>query len=225
MRVLLVAATSFEIAPTYEWLQLQCQQIGNHLFKKDFLEVQVLITGVGLPLTTYALTKALQTSKSFDLLINAGIAGSINPRLEIGQVLQVTSDQFADLGVEEADGSFTSMHTLDLLPADQYPFTGGKLLNPYADASFLPSATALSVNKVHGFPPNIEVLKNNFDADIESMEGAAFFYVCLMEQVKFLQVRAISNYVEARNRDKWNIPLALQNLNEVLVGMFQALAK
>lgn len=224
MRILLVAATSFEVAPTYEWLQLQCQQIGNHHFKKDFLEVQVLITGVGLPLTTYALTKALQTSKPFDLLINAGIAGAINAKLEIGQVLQVTSDQFADLGVEEANGDFTSMHALDLLPSNQYPFSGGKLLNPNADASFLPSVTAISVNKVHGYPPSIEQLKENYEADIESMEGAAFFYVCLMEQVKFLQIRSISNYVEARNRDNWNIPLALKNLNEVLVGMFKTLS-
>ncbi len=225
MRVLLVAATSFEVAPTYEWLQLQCQQIGNHHFKKDFLEVQVLITGVGLPLTTYALSKTLHTSKPFDLLINAGIAGAINPELHLGQVVQVTSDEFADLGVEEADGSFTSMHALDLLPGNQYPFTGGRLLNPQADASFLPSVKALSVNKVHGNPASIERLKEKYDADIESMEGAAFFYVCLMEQVKFLQIRSISNYVEARNRDNWNIPLALQNLNEVLVGMLHTLAK
>lgn len=225
MRVLLVAATSFEIAPTYEWLQLKCQQIGNHQFKKDFLEVQVLITGVGIPLTAYALTKALQTSKSYDLLINAGIAGALNPNLEIGQVLQVISDEFADLGVEEADGSFTSMHALDLLPANQYPFTRGKLLNPHADASFLPSVKAISVNKVHGYPASIEGLKKNYKADIESMEGAAFFYVCLMEQVKFLQIRSISNYVEARNRDNWNIPLALQQLNEVLVGMLQTLSQ
>lgn len=224
MRVLLVAATSFEVAPTYEWLQLQCQQIGNQQFKKDFLEVQVLITGVGLPMTTYALTKALQSSKPFDLHINAGIAGAINRKLEIGQVVQVTSEQFADLGVEEADGSFTSMHALDLLPANQYPFNGGILRNPDADASFLPSASAISVNKVHGASPSIEQLKENYEVDIESMEGAAFFYVCLMEQVKFLQIRSISNYVEARNRENWDIPLALKNLNEVLIGMLQALA-
>ncbi|MBX2873218.1 MAG: futalosine hydrolase [Saprospiraceae bacterium] len=225
MRILLVAATSFEVAPTYEWLQLQCQQIGNHQFKKDFLEVQVLLTGVGLPLTTYALTKAIQSNKAFDLLINAGIAGALNRELEIGQVIQVESDQFADLGVEEADGSFTSMHALDLLPTNQYPFSGGKLLNPQADSTFLPTVSAISVNKVHGYSPSIERLKAQYDADIESMEGAAFFYVGLMEQVKFLQIRSISNYVEARNRENWNIPLALKNLNEVLIGMLQALSQ
>ena len=45
-----------------------------------------------------------------------------------------------------------------------------------------------------------------------------------MEQVKFLQIRSISNYVETRNRENWNIPLAIQNLNQVLTEMLQALA-
>jgi len=224
MRILLVAATSFEVAPTLEWLQMHCQQIGNYQFKKDFLELQLLLTGVGMPLTAYALTKSLGASKPFDLVINAGIAGALDPELEIGQVVQVKSEQFADLGVEEADGSFTSMHGLDLVPSDQYPFMGGKLTNPDADESFLPLVEAISVNKVHGYAPSIEALKERFQADIESMEGAAFFYVCLMEQVKFLQIRSISNYVETRNRENWNIPLAIQNLNKVLTEMLQALA-
>ena len=223
MRVLLVAATSFEVAPTYEWLQLQCQQIGQDHFKKDFLEVQVLLTGVGMPLTAFALTKHLNTTKAYDLVINVGIAGALNRSMELGQVLQVHSESFADLGVEEADGSFTSMHELDLLPTDHYPFSKGKLVNPHADASFLPLVEAISVNKVHGYAPSIEALRANTNADIESMEGAAFFYVCLMEQLRFLEIRSISNYVEARNRENWNIPLAIQNLNQVLLEMLQAL--
>lgn len=224
MRVLLVAATSFEVAPTFEWLQLQCQQIGSDHYKKDFLEVQVLLTGVGMPLTAYALTKHLHIAKAYDLVINAGIAGALNKTLQIGQVLQVASERFADLGVEEADGSFSSMHALDLLPADQYPFTKGQLLNPHAEAAFLPLAHAISVNKVHGYPPHIETLKSTYTADIESMEGAAVFYICLMEQVRFLQIRSISNYVEARNRENWDIPLAIQNLNEVMIEMLKTLA-
>ncbi len=56
------------------------------------------------------------------------------------------------------------------------------------------------------------------------MEGAAFFYACLMTQAPFLQIRAISNYVEPRNKDNWNIPLAIDRLNEVLAQMVNGLA-
>jgi futalosine hydrolase len=46
------------------------------------------------------------------------------------------------------------------------------------------------------------------------MEGAAVFYVCLKQGIKCIQIRSISNYVERRNRDAWNIPLALNNLHK-----------
>ncbi|MEZ5044258.1 MAG: futalosine hydrolase [Saprospiraceae bacterium] len=223
MNILLVAATSFELAPTEEWLRSQFQEIGNYRFKKDHLEVQLLVTGVGLSFTTYSLTKALTSTASYDLVINAGIAGALNPDLALGDVVQVASEVFADLGVEEANGQFISVHDLDLVSPNQFPFSEGKLLNPVQDNTFLPAVEGISVNKVHGYPPSIQALKAKYAADIESMEGASFFYVCLLEQVHFLEIRSISNYVEARNREHWNIPLAINNLNEVLVKMLGAL--
>jgi len=48
------------------------------------------------------------------------------------------------------------------------------------------------------------------------MEGAAFFYACLLSGVPFHEVRSISNFVEERDKSKWDIPLALANLNNVL---------
>ena len=38
------------------------------------------------------------------MIINAGIAGAFNRSLKIGDVVQVVSEQFGDLGVEEKDG-------------------------------------------------------------------------------------------------------------------------
>jgi len=51
------------------------------------------------------------------------------------------------------------------------------------------------------------------DPVTESMEGAAFFYACKQAGVPCLQIRAVSNYVEKRNRDAWQIGLAIKNLN------------
>jgi futalosine hydrolase len=55
------------------------------------------------------------------------------------------------------------------------------------------------------------------------MEGAAFFYACRKEGVPGLQIRAVSNYVEKRNRDAWQIGLAVKNLNTFAVELLQAL--
>jgi futalosine hydrolase len=51
------------------------------------------------------------------------------------------------------------------------------------------------------------------------MEGAAFFYACARVELASIQLRAISNWVEPRNRDAWNIPLAISNLNQSLAQL------
>ena len=49
--------------------------------------------------------------------------------------------------------------------------------------------------------------------DIESMEGAAVFKVCEEMRVPCIQIRSISNKVERRNKENWNLDLAISNLN------------
>jgi futalosine hydrolase len=56
------------------------------------------------------------------------------------------------------------------------------------------------------------------------MEGAAFHYVCLMEQVPFIQFRAVSNYVAQRDKTKWKLKQAIQTLNDKLVFILQELS-
>lgn len=216
MKILIVSATPFEIGPITSFLQQNFEPIAENHFRKNDFEVSLLVTGVGLVQTTYHLSQALFQEK-YDLLINAGIAGAINQDLKIGDVLQVVKESFADLGVEESDGSFTSVMQLGLIEENDFPFSNGVLKNKAADAfQFLPKAHGISVNKVHGSSDSIQQLKARTQADIESMEGAAFFYTALMSKLPFLQIRSISNYVEPRNKDNWDIPLAIQNLNGVL---------
>jgi len=135
-------------------------------------------------------------------------------------VVQVEADVFADLGVEEADGRFQSIFDLELGDPSAPPFQDGWLFQPArAEMHFLPAVRGITVNKVHGFGPSIARIVEKYPAGIETMEGAAFFYVCLMEKVPFLALRAISNYVEPRNRAAWDVPLAIDRLNQVLVEL------
>ena len=48
------------------------------------------------------------------------------------------------------------------------------------------------------------------------MEGAAFMYACLMHDVPFAQIRAVSNVVERRNREAWKIREAIDALGEAV---------
>ncbi len=219
MNILIVAATPFEVAPLEQYLETHAERKAFLDFEQGELRIKLLITGVGQMLTAYALGKTLE-KEDFDLAINAGVAGAFDRELELGTVVHVVSEQLGDLGVEEADGEFKSMQELELLNPHGFPFQDAKLNNPQADAyDFLPKVSGLTVNKVHGFSESIALAKARYQADVESMEGAALFYACLMAEVPFLEIRAISNYVEPRNRDNWQLSLAIDNLNQVLIEL------
>ena len=89
----------------------------------------------------------------------------------------------------------------------------------------LKKVNAITVNTVHGRDESIAKISS--DTQLESMEGAAFFYACQMAGIPAIQIRAVSNYVERRNRDAWQIGLAIKNLNtfavEFLTGKNSAL--
>jgi futalosine hydrolase len=71
----------------------------------------------------------------------------------------------------------------------------------------------ITVNTVHGNTASIRKIVKKFNPDIESMEGAAFFFACAQFQIPCLQIRAVSNYVERRNKKNWKLDLAIKNLN------------
>ena len=225
-KVLVVAATSFEIQPFINFLTAEMRQKQSVVFRN--YELDVLLTGVGMVNIAIKLTKRL-TQNKYDMVLNVGVAGSFigdkktkNPPILRGAVVEVVSEQYGDLGVEEADGTFTDMFDIGLIKADEVPFKKNKLLNPKPlDLKGLPKVSGLTVQKVHGFEPSIEAISKKYDAQIETMEGAAFFQTCLTEGVNFVQIRSISNFVEARNREHWKMEDAIQNLNEVLVELFE----
>ena len=55
------------------------------------------------------------------------------------------------------------------------------------------------------------------------MEGAAVFKVCSKFGVSCVQIRAISNIVEKRNKANWNMPLAIHNLNNQVAKIIMGL--
>jgi futalosine hydrolase len=219
-RILVVAATSFEIQPFLDFLKMAHRQKGNILFTQNGYEIDVLVTGVGIANTSYQLGKIL-AQKRYDLALNAGVAGSFDRRILRGEVVEVISEQYGDLGVEEANGTFADMFELGLID-DSFPFQDKKLVNskPLKHAE-MRTVKGLTVQKVHGFGENIEKILKKYTVDVETMEGAAFMQACLMEKVDFIEWRAISNYVEPRNKDNWKMKEAIENLNKRLIESFE----
>lgn len=216
MYIIIIAATPFEIAPLCAWLTAHFQQKTDAVFSKGGLTIKTLVTGVGAPATAFQLGWTLAKEKP-DWIINAGIAGAFSINLPIGTVVQVGQERFADLGVEEADGQFTDLAEMGL-------WQHSVLTNPNPPIPGLQVCKGLTVNKVHGKTESISSICAKYpEAELESMEGAAVFYACLAASVPFVEIRSISNKVESRNRDAWNLPLAIQNLNQVLIDMLETI--
>ena len=221
MKILLVAATEFEILPTIEFLNANAKKEGEEFILQEN-RIQLLVTGVGIPYTIYSLMK-IYSKKDFNIAIQAGIAGTFDRKMKLGSVVEVEEDRFADIGVEEANGNFTSVFELELAESNKTPFINETLINGKTKKfDFLPKVKGITVNKVSGSQESISRIKRKFsDAQIESMEGAAFHFVNLIEQRNFIQIRAISNVVEPRNKENWDLGLAINNLNNVLVKMLE----
>jgi futalosine hydrolase len=204
--MLLIAATKFEIAPILQVLAKE-----RYLFNKH--EMGILITGVGAVNTTYHLTKKLHTKK-VDLVIQAGIAGMFDSGLSLGQTVLIRQDAFGDVGLEEKK-TFSTLFDAGFAGKDDFPFTDRWLINTnkFLDQSLLNVVKAVTVNKVSDSLIQRQQLINNFSPEIESMEGAAFHFVCLQEKTPFIQIRSISNIVGERDKNKWSIEGAIINLN------------
>jgi len=215
MNILIVSATYLEIEPLL--LKLNFEGKVNQKLKRysyNTHNIDVLIPGVGMTCTAYWMGKTL-SSKIYDTAINLGLVGSFDDNLSIGKTVHITSDRISKLGAEDGE-SFLSLVDMNLLVAEDFILNQGEMINtiplksPVIEA--LKNVSALTVNTAHGDENSIQKIKTLFNPQIESMEGAAFFYACLFEGITCSQIRTISNKVEKRNRDSWNIPLAVKNL-------------
>jgi futalosine hydrolase len=207
MKILLVAATKMELEP---FLNIYDRGMRN-------TSTEILVTGIGIAATVYHLTQRLMQDK-FDLVIQAGIAGSFKTKYKRGDVVLVGQDIFAGPAIDEG-GNYKTIFQVGLAGENDHPYRNGFLINDNGIlvSTHLPLVNAVTSDIITDKKNVNKRIKKKFNADIESMEGAAFHFVCLQQSVPFLQVRSISNKVGVRDKSKWNIAAALKNLSLELV--------
>ncbi|MBZ5556686.1 MAG: futalosine hydrolase [Acidobacteriia bacterium] len=212
MRVLIVSAT----APETDSIAAVFRNFPQH-------HIDRLVTGVGMVATAARCAQAL-TRERYDLALNLGVCGSFDPALAPGAVVHVATDCIAELGAEDGE-AFLTIQQMNLLAANEFPFTDGRLVNahPPANATLarLPAVDGITVNTVHGNARSIAAIVARFAPQVESMEGAAFMYCCLIKGVPFVQVRAVSNVVETRNRAAWKMAEAIDGLTRAALSILK----
>ncbi|MGZ8557243.1 MAG: phosphorylase family protein [Chitinophagaceae bacterium] len=217
MICLLVSATIKEISPFLEYYRDPKNQL------RDDLRIDVLISGIGLTASTYSITKQLLIRKP-DLIIQAGIAGCFNTNFPLGSVVAIKQDAIGDQAVIER-GKLKTLFDLSLVTQYQFPFSKGWLINKsdVLKKVKVKKVKAISVNEITTSKQKINFYKNAFDPVVETMEGAALHYVCLMENIPFLQLRGISNHAGERNKKNWDLKNSISNLNKELIRLLESL--
>jgi futalosine hydrolase len=206
VRLLIVAATSLEIAPLVAALG-PAHPSGPRLRRvaRAGHDIDILETGIGM-VSTAAWCSRVLTGTRYDVALEFGVCGSFDPALPPGSVVHVVSECLPELGAEDGDGLLT-LDDLGLLGEDAAFFEAGWLHNRRPPANTvldtLPVARGITVNSVHG--------------------RLSTMYSCVSQGVPFAEVRAVSNVVEPRNRDAWKMKEAIANLCVVAGQMIGAL--
>jgi len=215
-KILFVTATLLEAEAIGKITGIEAIQGGYRL---NNTEISILVAGVGSVSTSWEMQKWLSANDKPDMAINSGIAGSYMEDIKIGDVVMPSTDCFADAGIEDGN-NFLTLSEAGLVHANEFPFRGGLI---HADQSvtgllkgLVKPVKAITVNTATGSYSTRNKLVQKYNPDIESMEGATFFYICSREKIPFLALRSISNMVEIRNKANWNIKLAISNLTEKL---------
>ena len=230
MKILLVSTTELEIRPLLRAFSCPADKRFITNLSRNGHKIDILTSGVGIAATAFHLGRVFQ-EKRYDLAVNLGIAGAFKNtnrggiNLDIGRVGWVITDRFADMGVE-GEGGFQSLAELGLGDEGDFffDFSAPHLLGVAGDAVLksLPRVTGITVNKIETLPEAIKKMEERFHPHVESMEGAAFMYACRQAGVAGLPLRAVSNVVGERDKKKWNIPLAVENLCRTMLDFLDA---
>ncbi len=215
-KFLIVAATRFEVVPLLQ--EYNVRAFGTDgVFISDETDLSVIITGVGMVNTAFYM--GLHKTALFDHVINVGICGAFNRDLCIGQVVNVVGDTLSEMGAENGD-EFIKLDDLNLGGSNTFV---NQMQFESALLNGLKKVNGITVNKIHGNEESIQKIKAIYNPDVESMEGAAFYSGCRRLTENYYQLRGVSNYVEKRDKSKWNIPLAINNVNEFVIQLIESI--
>ena len=185
--------------------------------------VEVLVAGVGLAQVTASTAVAL-SSGSYDLVINAGIAGGFSGKTDIGSLVLSSEIIAADLGAETAQG-FCSLDQLELgtsrIRADaEYVSQIEKSLQMKGIP--VKKGPILTVSTVTGTQETAdELIQRVPEAVAEGMEGFGVATAARLKGVPVLEMRAVSNFVGPRNRAAWRIEEALFTLEKASSALME----
>jgi len=196
---ILIVTVSFESLKSFVANLKLIENLGKNYARFQFQdrEIDVLISGFGGSAVCYHLTKALSL-KSYDLVLQLGECYSLKDKVIKHQLVCVIEDYFGDLGSGEKE-YYQSVFDMNMLSKDEFPFRNEILENEvHLPALFkdYKKVSGISCARIPNslFSISKSYLKNH--PDVISREAASTLYVCLLEQVKLIQLYYIVDRIE-----------------------------
>jgi len=198
------------------------------------LKVIVCAGGVG-KINAAAATAALLEKYNPQLVINTGCAGAyIGSGLKIGDLAVAEEEVLADEGVIVKSG-WKNLNDMDLpaldlgdeqyfntLPLSAYAIEKAVLLADNLGVTLMRGRFA-TVSTCSGTEQRGEELAGRWSVIAENMEGAAVAQICLRYGADCLEIRGISNMVEARNMKKWELAVAVEAAQKFVLKYIDSL--
>ncbi len=178
--------------------------------------IATLVTGVGPVEAACAIAAALCAHR-YQLVVSAGLAGSFDGSLAIGDGVIVAEDTM-EIGLE--DGA--PMQLPNNEPLVETVYSDEALVKRLATKGF-PSVRGLTVSRVTSTDETARRLALERGVQVESMEGFAGMRAAQRVGVRAIQLRGISNRCGPRASSGWNFAAGragLQHVVSALLDMF-----
>ena len=174
----------------------------------------VCICGVGI--LEFSVNLSYQLSqKKYDRVVLVGICGAYPGKdLDIGEVVRVDTEIVGDMGVQDRDGHFLPWGDVS---GENRIYKGESARTLPLQLACIRSVTGVTVNCCTGTAYLAQRRSSLFNADVETMEGAACFAVCKRFGVTAYQFRAISNLATDRDSSTWKVEESLAALKEFVL--------
>lgn len=245
-RIAVLCALPQEAEPIVEALHgiEHRRRYGTDLVTGQLGEVSVVVCVGGMgKVAAGAAAQMLICEYHPDALIFSGIAGSLNPLLEIGDIvvggslvyLETNNDIIAEcdpfLHTYASDDRLSALacQVLDEQGYRRVPSLaqmGETAADNGAGRRYVLGTIATS-DRFNTDPDVLDHTRRVWHGDCEEMEGAAAAHVCAKNRVPFLAVRAMSNRCgeayEDLNRHQSDMTLAAQNAGAAVLAVLAAL--
>lgn len=194
-------------------------------------DIVYVVSGMGKTNAAHAATVLIERF-SPGLVILFGVGGAYpSSGLEVGDVAVAEKEVYGDEGFQRGNRFHgTECIGIPLLKRgrkryfNEFPLDR-KLSRKTLESARLVTKTAagtfVTVSTCTGTKARALELEKRLGAICENMEGAAVAHVCAIYGIPMIEIRGISNIVENRDKDRWNVTLAAEHCQEVVLNVLK----